>query len=251
MLRVPILMYHELTARPQVDQRLSVTPETFADQLGYLHRGGFQTMTAQRLAQALKSADRQLPPKPVVLTFDDGYADFHDVALPLMARYGFTGTVYVTTGWKAGMLSWRQIEEVAAAGVEIGAHTVSHPELDQLPSAELRRELGLAKSAIEDRIGSAVTGVAYPFGYSNRRVREMTAAVGYEYACAVGNQLASPAADLFALPRLTIARSTRLPSFARTVAAGRLPLEFARYRTLTRGWSAVRRGRSVLRGFTG
>lgn len=206
-------------------------------------------MTAKGLAEALRSADRPLPHQPVVLTFDDGYADFYDVALPLMARYGFTGTVFVTTGWKAGMLSWRQIEEVAAAGVEIGAHSVSHPELDQLANAELRRELGGAKSALEDRLGGAVTGLAYPFGYSNRRVREMAAAAGYEYACAVGNKLAGPSANLFALPRLTISRSTRLPAFARTVAAERLPVEFAGYRTLTLGWSAVRRGRTVLRGF--
>jgi peptidoglycan/xylan/chitin deacetylase (PgdA/CDA1 family) len=213
-------------------------------------------MTARELAQALGAADGQLPAKPVVLTFDDGYADFYEAALPLLARYGFTGTVFVTTGWiagepqrrghRAGMLSWRQIEEVATAGVEIGAHSVSHPELDQLAGDRLTRELAGPKHALEDKLGAAVTGLAYPFGYSNRLVRESAQAVGYEYSCAVGNRLAHPSADLFALPRLTIARSTRLPGFAQTVAAGRLPASFTGYRTLTLGWSAVRRGKSAL-----
>lgn len=259
--RVPILMYHELAARPLLDRRLAVDPKSFADQVEYLHRCGYKTMTARGLAEALKGADRQLPDKTVVLTFDDGFADFYEVALPLLTRYGFTATVFVTTGWVAGstrnhgpgagMLSWRQIEEVAAAGVEIGAHSVSHPELDQLASAQLSRELAAAKHALEDRLGGAVTGLAYPFGYSNRQVRETAAAVGYEYACAVGNRLAGPSADQFALPRLTIAKSTRLPSFAQIVAGQRLPPELAVYRALTRGWSAVRHGRSVLRRFAG
>jgi peptidoglycan/xylan/chitin deacetylase (PgdA/CDA1 family) len=144
------------------------------------------------------------------------------------------------------MLSWRQIEEVAAAGVEIGAHSVNHPELDQLASSELEHELATAKHALEDRLGVAVPGLAYPFGYSSRLVRETAEAVGYEYACAVGNRLASPSADQFALPRLTVARSTRLPSFAQAVAAERLPVEYAGYRTLTLGWSAARRTRSAM-----
>ncbi len=259
--RVPILMYHALAARPQSDRRLAVDPRTFADQLGYLHRCGYKTVTTQELAQALRTPDHQLPAKPVVLTFDDGYADFYEVALPLLARYGFTGTVFITTGWVAGerqrrgqpadMLSWRQIEEVAAAGVEIGAHTVNHPELDQLASDRLEHELVAAKDALENRLGAAVPGLAYPFGYSSRLVRERAAAVGYEYACAVGNRLASPSANPFALPRLTIARSTRLPSFAQAVAAERLPAGFAGYRAMTLGWSAVRRSRSAMRKLTG
>ena len=97
-----------------------------------------------------------MPPRPVVLTFDDGFADFHDRALPLLARYGFTATVFVTTGWIADsgapdaahrrpgrMLSWSQIAEAAATGVEIGAHSHGHPELDLLAAESLRRELDL------------------------------------------------------------------------------------------------------------
>ncbi|HUZ54530.1 MAG TPA: polysaccharide deacetylase family protein [Streptosporangiaceae bacterium] len=262
--RVPVLMYHEITADPVLSRHLAVRPEEFALQLGYLRGGGFSSLHAGEFARLMKGGGRGLPARPVVLTFDDGFADFYDVALPMLQRYGFTATLYVTTGWIAdrdqpggngpagasgpgtGMLSWSQVEAAAATGIEIGAHTEFHPQLDQLSPSALRRELAGSKSLLEDRLGVPVTGLSYPFGYSNRRVREAAVAVGYQYACAVANRLACTSDDRFALPRLTIGRATRLPGFAQIVRAERLPPEFLAYRLLTKGWAAVRHARSAL-----
>ena len=109
---------------------------------------GFTTLTLSELASALAGDARRLPERPVVLTFDDGFADFHRAALPLLRRYGFTATVFVTTGWIADagrhaagrspgrMLCWSQIREAAAAGVEIGAHSHRHPQLDQIAAEQ-------------------------------------------------------------------------------------------------------------------
>ena len=100
-------------------------PRSFAAQLGYLREAGFTALTVSGLASALAGARAQLPTRPVVITFDDGFADFHREALPLLRRYGFTATVFVTTGWIADagrhaagrrpgrMLSWSQIREAA------------------------------------------------------------------------------------------------------------------------------------------
>src|ERR1039457_3170352 len=96
---VPILMYHEIADRTETASRLAVSPDAFAGQLARLHAGGFTTLTARELATALAGGTDALPPKPVVLTFDDGFADFHSRPLPLLRRYGFTATVFVTTGW--------------------------------------------------------------------------------------------------------------------------------------------------------
>jgi len=262
--RVPVLMYHEITADPVLSGHLAVRPDEFALQLGYLRGGGFSSLHAAEFARIMKSGGRGLPARPVVLTFDDGFADFYDCALPMLQRYGFTATVYVTTGWIAdqdrpggagsgaasrpgpGMLSWSQVEAAAAAGIEIGAHTECHPQLDLLSPRALRQELAGCKSLLEDRLGAPVTGLSYPFGYSNRRVREAAAAVGYDYACAVANRLASTSDDRFALPRLTIGRATRLPGFAQIVRAERLPPQFIAYRLLTKAWAAVRHARSAL-----
>lgn len=255
---VPILMYHEVAGRPRTASPLAVPPAAFARQLAALASGGFTTITAAALAAAL-AGETGLPPRPVVITFDDGFADFHEAALPLLADRGFTATVFVTTGWiedgpaaararPGRMLTWRQIAESAAAGIEIAAHSHTHPQLDQLPAARLAEELSISKRLLEDRLGSPVPGMAYPFGYSDAGVRRAVRAAGYRYACAVSNRLAGPGPDRYAMPRLTVRRATRPRTFSRVVRGQQLPLIYVRERSLTRGYAMVRRTRAALHG---
>jgi peptidoglycan/xylan/chitin deacetylase (PgdA/CDA1 family) len=250
-------MYHQIADRPEAADRLAVSPDAFAGQLERLAAGGFSTLTAAALAAALHGGPA-LPERPVVLTFDDGFADFHSRALPLLLRHGFTATVFVTTGWIADarrpavgrpgpMLSWSQIAEAASAGVEIGAHSHTHPELDQLAEDRLRFELKHSKALLEDRLGRPVPGLAYPFGYSNAQVRRAAREAGHQYACAVANTAVGPRWDAMALPRLTVRRSTS-PRVFDQIATGRVPLIFVKDRSLTKGWSVVRRARAALGG---
>jgi len=257
---VPILMYHEIAARKDSSSRLAVPPDSFAVQLEHLREAGFTGLTLTGLASALAADPAGLPERPVVLTFDDGFADFHDAALPLLRQYGFTATVFVTTGWIADagrhavgrrpgrMLCWNQIREAAAAGVEIGAHSHRHPQLDQIPLSSLRDDLVTSKSLLEDELGLAVPDMAYPYGYSNTRVRRVAAEVGYAHACAVGNVTAGPAHDTLALPRLTIRRSTRPATFDHIVCGEKESVIFLKDRSLTKGYALVRRARAVVGG---
>lgn len=250
--RIPVLMYHEIADVTTTPSRLAVAPEVFADQLAYLSDAGYTALTAGELAGILDGGAGQLPERPVVLTFDDGYGDFYDHALPLLKQHELTGTIFATTGWigldgKAKrMLNWREIDELIEYGIEIGAHTIKHPQLDQLPRQQLREELSASKKLLEDKLGRAVPGLAYPFGYSNARVREMTRELGYTYAYAVGNTLTTTAADHFALPRLSVRRATTMGEFRRMVS-GLDTLLLRRDRLLTRGYSVVRYARSSLR----
>jgi peptidoglycan/xylan/chitin deacetylase (PgdA/CDA1 family) len=256
---VPILMYHQIAAAPGTAGRLAVPPSAFAAQLAHLQAGGFATLTASAFAAAA-GGNGSLPARPVVLTFDDGFADFHHAALPLLRAHGFTATVFVTTGWieDAGprpasrrpgrMLSWTQILEASGAGIEIGAHSHLHPQLDQLADADLRGELRSSKELLEDRLGRRVPGLAFPFGYSNARVRRAAREAGYGYACVVGNVIAAPVLDPFTLPRLTMTRSTSLRTFGQIVRGRGLPVIFMKDRSLTKGWAMVRRTRAFLGG---
>jgi peptidoglycan/xylan/chitin deacetylase (PgdA/CDA1 family) len=256
---VPILMYHDIATRAAGGSRLCVPPSDFGAQLGYLAANGFTTVTAGGLAAVL-AAGEPVPARTVVLTFDDGFADFHEHALPLLRQYGFTATVFVTTGWVADagqysaghrpgkMLAWSQVVEAAWAGIEIGAHSHGHPQLDQLGENRLRSELTVSKSLLEDTLGAQVPGLAYPFGYSSARVRRAVAEAGYSYACAVGNALPGPRRDDFALARLTIRAGLDLDTVGRAVHGQGISRIYRTDRALTRGYAILRRGRAMVRG---
>jgi peptidoglycan/xylan/chitin deacetylase (PgdA/CDA1 family) len=154
-------------------------------------------------------------PGAVALTFDDGFRNFNRHALPVLREYGFPATVFVVSercgGWndwvqpdgipRLELMGWRELEEVAAAGVELGAHTATHPHMNGLDDSCLERELVSSKDAIEGHIGRAVTTFAYPYGEGNARVR---AAAGRHFGICCGTRLdfVSGGADLRDLPRI-------------------------------------------------
>src|ERR1700742_5157148 len=144
---VPVLMYHGIADATTTESKLAVAPWVFADQMAYLGDAGFTSITAGDLAASLANGGAGLPERPVVVTFDDGYGDFYDRALPLLKQHGLVGTIFQTTGWVGltdkvkRMLDWRELAEVAECGIEVGAHTYRHPQLDQLPEKAVREEL--------------------------------------------------------------------------------------------------------------
>ena len=255
-LRVPVLMYHEIADAADTPSALAVSPDVFAGHLAYLRDAGFNTVTAGELSAILADGTGTLPERPVVLTFDDGYGDFYTQALPLLKRNGFTATLFQTTGWVGKedeairMMNWRELAEAEQAGIEIGAHTRTHPQLDQLPEKALYEELYASKSALEDNLGLKIPGLAYPYGYSNAKVRQLARDLGHDYAYAVGNALSSSEADPFAIPRLTVRRTTPMDEFQKMVN-GRDTPTLRRARVLTSGYSVVRRARSALRARPG
>ncbi len=265
MIRVPILMYHSISDRPNPETKpLAVRPSAFAEQLAYLKERDFTPLTVADLVASLhRNNGRSLPERPVVVTFDDGYADFHSEALPVLERYDFPATVFLTSGWvrdagedAAGrpldaMLSWSQAREAASCGIEIGGHSHSHPQLDQLPDEQLRQELRRNKALLEDKIGAPVATMAYPYGYSSVRVRREVRRAGYWAACAVSNAIAADRHDVLALPRLTVADGTSMKMFSRAVEGSQVPLIYMKERVLTKGYAVVRRTRYGLRRVRG
>ena len=254
---VPILMYHAIAAEPnEATRELSVAPDAFGEQLAVIGERGFTPVDTAALADRWRSG-RPLPARPVLITFDDGYEGVHRHALPALAKHGFAATLFVSTGWIRGaydtgggldtMLDWDQIRELAAARVEIGGHSHTHPQLDQLDDATLRHELVRCKEIVADELGTVPASFAYPYGYSSRRVRQAVRETGYGQALAVGNGLARRGQGPYALQRVTVRRSTGVEEFERLLLGRAIARNFAGDRALTRGYALVRRARQVRR----
>lgn len=266
---IPILMYHSISsyASPRFRPCI-VSPETFDEHLSYLKQCHYTSVTVTQFVQAMAKGGDGLPPRPVVLTFDDGYEDFYTNAFPALQRHGFTATLYVATAFVGGtsrwlqhmgegmrpMLTWAQLTEISASGIECGAHSHTHPPLDILPLSVARDEIVRSKELLEDHLGQQVSSFAYPFGYYSTHVRQIVQTVGYAAACAVKRMLSSLHDDSYALARLAIWPDTNVDALATVLSTGRGPLvaspvkqaraqlrQYARrvYGKLWYGWNAI------------
>jgi peptidoglycan/xylan/chitin deacetylase (PgdA/CDA1 family) len=209
--RVPILMYHRIGATygstPAVTQRLTVDPRTFAQQMRWLHRNDYRTLTQRELYDALVRG-KPLPPKPVLITFDDGYDDVLRVAAPVLERLRMRATAYVITArsgdWHSPFLSWFELRELERRGVEVASHTVSHRDLRTLDDRELAHELVASRQALERRLGRPVRWLAYPFGGHDARVVAAARRAGYLLAVTTIGGVAQDGTRPLELRRLSI-----------------------------------------------
>jgi peptidoglycan/xylan/chitin deacetylase (PgdA/CDA1 family) len=208
---ISILMYHSIDAGGSV---VSCAPETFADQMSQIADEGFRGIS---LFEAVdhRRQHGSWPEQSVALTFDDGFANVHVEALPVLARHNFGATVFVVSGrmgrlndWskppaKLGvqrMLSWEQVAELAAARIEIGSHTQTHPDLTICDVDRVLQELTESRKEIEEHLGQTVKTFAYPFGAINGSVCSLAAT---EFAAACTTELRRANNDpLHRLPRV-------------------------------------------------
>jgi peptidoglycan/xylan/chitin deacetylase (PgdA/CDA1 family) len=178
---------------------IAFPPRLFRDGMARFDEWGFRTLGLPDVVGYLK--DRTpLPERSVLLTFDDGYRSVYDEAFPVLRRHGMRATVFLTVGTSGGtdpdrrlpslsgraMLSWGEIREMRDAGIEFGAHTLTHPDLTLLESAQIEREIGDSKAIVEDALGGPVSSFAYPYGSYDRRSRDVARR---HFACAFSDTL--------------------------------------------------------------
>lgn len=188
---IPILMYHEVSLAADLEavsrrtqRNYVVSVEQFAAHLDALRAAGVNSISLDQLV-AWQAGKAVLPPKPVVITFDDGFEGNHRHALPLLLERGLSATVFVVSNWigRAGMMSPKQLREFAAAGMGVQSHTASHPLLSTLDALATRTELSLSKSTLEQVLGMPVLHVALPHGDSNGDYARLAREVGYASGC--------------------------------------------------------------------
>ena len=217
-----VLMYHSVSPVGGRLRRLGTPPSALLDQLTLLRNEGYELLG---LTEAFEAAAKDPTRAVVALTFDDGYRDFTEVAVPILTAVGARATVYVPTmhvgrsaAWLGAgaeslpaLMSWDELRRCVNAGcVEVGSHSHSHAQLDTLPPAALRRELADSKEMLERNLQITVDSFCYPHGYHTLAVRDAVRAAGYGNACEVGRRLRSTQHQ-WSISRIAV-DSTRTPA---------------------------------------
>jgi peptidoglycan/xylan/chitin deacetylase (PgdA/CDA1 family) len=245
---IAVLLYHSVNDRAAgPDRRWTVTPRTFASHLSAVSRSGRIPMTISQIAGCLRG-ERALPPRPVAITFDDGFSDNYPALVELVRR-GLRATIYVTTGaiGARDRLSAEQLARLAdMPSVEVGAHGVRHRRLDELDERELTEEVGGSKAQLEEVIGTSVRSFAYPHGAYDGAVRGAVTAAGYRSAAAVKNALSHDEDDPFAIARWTVTAGTPAGRVAEILDGKGVPSAWAHERLRTRAYRTARRRRRFL-----
>ncbi len=226
--RVTILCYHSVTgSREPVRHdpyKQHIPLHLFLEHLDYL-QSNYSVVSLADFLRA-KQENRRLPDYSVVLMFDDGFRDFFTVAADHIARRKLPATLFVITDRAYGklppngesFLSWQEVQELAASGIQVGSHTCSHPALLGLPFDEVRRELADSRTAILSHVRQEDVPLSYPYGQTSDAISKLVQSLGY--SCGITGALGPNGSDVdvFALNRTVVASDDDLVAFAARVS---------------------------------
>ena len=224
-LQVPILMYHYVSAPPagaDIYRRdLSVTPALFESHLRYLTDAGYHAIALDDLLYALAQG-RELPAKPVILTFDDGYEDNYTNAFPLLQKYNMVGHFFIISDFvnreRPGYMTWPQIEEMAAAGQRFGSHSRDHPSLKGQSDDYLVWQALGGKEALEEHLGQHPRWISYPAGQYDDRTIAVYESAGYWGGLTTQQGATHTLDDIFELKRVRVRGSHTAADLGRLLA---------------------------------
>lgn len=226
-----VLLYHSIGKRDDADYlRLRISPESFEEQMAYLSENKYRVTTLGKIIENynLKPAQRLCAPGArgvVAITFDDGYLDNLEVALPILVKYGFPATLFVSTDYlyskvkgeyyweKWGYLTPEKISPLISAGIEIGSHSCSHQPLVSLGDFKIREEVSSSKKVLEDITKNRITLFSYPHGIFNKGTKNILKTEGYRAACSSITGFNTAKTDPFELRRIEARGDDSLSDF--------------------------------------
>jgi peptidoglycan/xylan/chitin deacetylase (PgdA/CDA1 family) len=245
--RVKVLIYHRVVD----DEALSLAhpwcihARDYRRHLELLDEWGYTGITFEDYRLFLQG-ELNLPKKPVIITFDDGYLDTYQIAYPLLQEYGMKAVVFVLGDRSitsnafdarrqgflpAGLMDGYHILELHESGFEIGAHSMTHAVLTKLPGEKAWEEISNARIALEILLNSPVRSFAYPYGIVNQTVKEMVARAGYDIACGVFSGPATFGLDAYDIRRIPVLNSTRSFGFTLRMLMPFQHLEWLRWKS--------------------
>ncbi len=187
---VPIILYHHIGELPagasRAQRRWTLSPKKFDDQMRWIAARGFHPVTMAQLSGHLKH-DLPLPVKPIVISFDDGWKDQYDFALPVLKKYDFKATFFIITDsvGHSAYMSWDQVLKTSDSGMDIESHSLTHPRLSVLPREEALKEINDSKRILEAHLHKSVSVFAYPFGSYDDKVISMVKDAGFDTATTI------------------------------------------------------------------
>jgi peptidoglycan/xylan/chitin deacetylase (PgdA/CDA1 family) len=209
---IPIVMYHSVKPLAAKGDLLTVSVDTFQRQMKFLKDNRYNVMALETVSEYI-STRKNVPPRTIVLTFDDGYKDNYTYVFPVLKKYNFPATIFLILSRIGGpdMLSWDEVKEMRDSGlVSFGSHTFTHPFLDTLRSSQdLKREVSGSKSALEEKLGKPVGLFCYPCGRFNPEVIKAVKDAGYREAVGVNPGMRFSDNDIFVLKRMRISENSR------------------------------------------
>lgn len=212
---VPILMYHYVSELPpnadDLRVNLTLSPRLFESHLQYFQANNYTTISLQEMHDALLYGE-PLPPKPVILTFDDGYLDHYTIVFPLLKQYGFTGTFFIITQFidegSVGYLNWEQIREMSAHGMAMEAHTKTHPDLRNRDVDYLVYQIMGSLETLDANLDLDARMFAYPAGRYDDATLKLISTTPIRRAVTTQHGALHTSDNWFEVPRLRITHQT-------------------------------------------
>lgn len=221
-----ILLYHSIIDDPL--DPYAVTIANFKSQMDYIVKNNYDVVS---LSEALDCFDgKKAPRRSIAITFDDGFIDFFENALPVIEGYKFKSAVFIVTSkvghvseWRRRdlnrrLMGWEELRTITGMGHAIGSHGLCHHDLTNLTREELDKETAVSKDIIEQNLGIRVTGFSYPWGKCSEREVDSVKRAGYKYAVIVSRKRHNdPEADRFLLERIPVEHADSLSVFAKKI----------------------------------
>ncbi|MDY4697083.1 polysaccharide deacetylase family protein [Selenomonas montiformis] len=202
---VPVLNYHQINDHDV--NALTVNTSQFEAQMKYLADKGYHTITPAEMLDAWENGT-ELPDKPVIITFDDGYADNYRNVFPILEKYQLKGTIFLISDFVStypNYLTWSQVEEMQQSGlIDFESHTLSHMQLDKTSPEETWNQLDGSRRALEWHLQKPVRFIAYPCGSYDEELERLTKDAGYRAAFTVNYGVTTPDENHFVLDRIPI-----------------------------------------------
>ncbi|MEP6675982.1 MAG: polysaccharide deacetylase family protein [Ferruginibacter sp.] len=235
--KIPVLMYHALTEEQAEHPSIHISIKLFLQQLEWLSENKYCTISIDQMLEGFKTNEDFS--NCCVITFDDGYYSLYKHALPLLKKYNFTATLFLTTGAvnqnnfnglpfiypdslpvKDRPLTWNEIKEMHRNGWSVQSHSITHADNSKLSAQELSNELKLSRAAIEQELQQSVMHYAFPFGKYSSESLKFVEASGYASAFTVHPGLCTAYNNHFRLPRIEINSKDNIPSFSKKINSG-------------------------------